>query len=122
MGLVRYRYGYSDADIGRVSVQRDFMLSAIDQWVSWKNIWKAPAAFAMLKSKSTTDLSVGNFVWIAEAILSCGTDDMYMTTVPFYFSGEYLIIDAGENYLNTINTYFNPYSENVSWDDLYIAY
>lgn len=122
MGLVRYRYGYSDADIGRVSVQRDFMLSAIDQWVSWKNIWKAPAAFALLKSKSTTDLSVGNFVWIAEALLSCGTDDMYMTTVPFYFSGEYLIIDAGDNYLNTINTYFNPYSENVSWDDLYIAY
>lgn len=122
MELVRYRYGYSDADIGRVSVQRDFMSSAMDQWISWKNIWKAPAAFAMLRAKSTTDLSVGNFVWIAEALLSCGTDDMYMTTVPFYFSGEYLIIDAGENYLNTINTYFNPYSENVSWDDLYIAY
>lgn len=122
MGLVRYRYGYSDADIGRVAVQRDFMLSAIDQWVSWKNIWKAPAAFALLKAKSTTDLSLTNLVWLAESVLSCGTDDMYMTTVPFYFSDQYLIVDAGENYLNMINTYFNPYAENVTWDDLYIAY
>lgn len=122
MELVRFRYGYADADIGRVRVQRDFMLSAIDQWVSWKNIWKAPAAFALLKAKSTTDLSVGNLVWLAEAVLSCGTDDMYMTTIPFYYSDPYLIIDAGENYLNLINTNFNPYSEAVSWDDLYIAY
>lgn len=122
MELVRYRYGYADADLGRVSVQRNFMLSAIDQWVSLKNVWKAPAAFGMLKAKATTDLSLLNFIWIAESVLSCGTDDMYMTTIPFYFSDQYLIVDAGENYLNMINTYFNPYSENVTWDDLYIAY
>lgn len=122
MELVRYRYGYADADLGRVAVQRDFMLSAIDQWVSWKNIWKAPAAFTMLKSKSTTDLSVSNLVWLAESALICGTDDMYMTTVPFYFSNEYLIVDAGDDYFNLINSHFNPYTENVSWDDVNIAY
>lgn len=121
MELVRFRYGYADADIGRGRVQRDFMKSAMDQWFSWKNIWKAPAALAMLRSKSQTDLSVGNFVWLAEAVLSCGTDDMEMTVVPFYFSGSYLIIDAGQNYLDLLNSRFNPYSEPITWDDLYIA-
>ena len=124
MGLVRYRYGYYDADIGRVRVQRDFMLSAIDQWVSLKNLWKAPGALAMLKANATTDLSVGNFTWIAEAVLSCGTENMYMTTVPFYISGDgtYVLISADGDYLNLLNTYFNPYENDVTWDDLNIAY
>lgn len=124
MGLVRYRYGYYDADIGRVRVQRDFMLAALNQWVSLKNAWKAPAALALLKSNAMTDLSMENFTWFAEAVLSCGTENMYMTTIPFSISGDglYVLISADGDYLNLINTYFNPYENDVTWDDLEIAY
>ena len=34
MGLVRYRSGYSMADLQRVQVQRDFLMEAVRQWKS----------------------------------------------------------------------------------------
>ncbi|MDD6644094.1 MAG: LCP family protein [Firmicutes bacterium] len=122
MGVVRFRSGYADADIGRVSVQRDFMLAAIDQWVSVKNVLKLPQALSLLGRYAQTDLSVSNLLWLAESVLLCGTDDMYMTTMPFYISGDYVAVAADEGYLNLLNEYFNPYARSISWDDLYIAY
>ena len=122
MGLVRFRYGYSDADIGRVRVQRDFMLAAIDQWASIKNVVKLPQALSLFNNNALTDLSTGNLHWLAESVLICGTDDMYMTTMPFGISGDYVVVDADEDYLDLLNEYFNPYASEISWDDLYIAY
>ena len=43
MGLVRYRYGYTMADLDRVNVQRAFIQAAIEQWAKPK---KRPAAAA----------------------------------------------------------------------------
>lgn len=122
MGLVRYRYGYLDADLGRVSVQRDFMAAAMDQWVSLTNAFRVPSALMLLKNNTVTDLSVANLTWLAEAVLTCGTDDMYMTTIPFNISGSYVTVDASGSYLDMINTHFNPYQNDVIWEDLFIAY
>lgn len=122
MGLVRYRYGYLDADLGRISVQRDFMAAAMDQWVSLKNVFQAPGALRLLRSHTVTDMSAANLVWLAEAVLACGTDDMFMTTIPFAISGDYVTVDASGDYLDMLNTYFNPYENAVIWEDLMIAY
>lgn len=122
MGLVRFRYGYADADIGRVSVQRDFMLAAIGQWASVKNVFKLPQALRLFGKYALTDLSTRNLLWLAESVVLCGTDDMFMTTVPFYLTGDYVAIDADGDYLDLINEYFNPYERDIGWDDLDIAY
>ena len=122
MGLVRYRYGYADADIGRVSVQRDFMMAALGQWASLKNIPKLPQALNLILDNSVTDLNTANLTWLAQSVLQCGTDDMQMLTIPHYLSGQYVIIDADDDYLNCINTYFNPYEKDITWEDLNIAY
>ena len=122
MGLVRFRYGYADADIGRVSVQRDFMLAAIHQWASIKNVLKLPQALSLFTKNAQTDLTTSNLLWLAESVVLCGTDDMYMTTMPFYISGDYVVVAADEDYLDLLNEYFNPYTRDIAWDDLYIAY
>ena len=67
-------------------------------------------------------LSTRNLLWLAESVVLCGTDDMYMTTVPFYLTGDYVAIDADGDYLDLINEYFNPYERDIGWDDLNIAY
>ena len=121
MWLVRYRKGYADADIGRVSVQRDFLMAAMDQWASIKNAYKLPQAFSLLSDNAVTDLSARNMLWLAETALLCGTDDIFMTTVPFKISENHVIIDADEDYLDLLNEYFNPYERDISWEDLYIA-
>lgn len=122
MGLVRYRYGYADADIGRVSVQRDFMMAAMSQWASVKNIPKLPQALKLITDNALTDLSTNNLIWLAQSVLQCGTDDMQMLTIPHYLTSEYVIIDADSDYLDCINTYFNPYEEEITGEDLNIAY
>lgn len=122
MGLVRYRYGYLDADLGRISVQRDFLSAAMDQWFHLKNVYKAPAVLSLLQKHTVTDLSTANLIWLAESVLMCGTDDMFMTTIPFHISGDYVTVDASGDYLDLLNTYFNPYENAVIWEDLMIAY
>lgn len=122
MGLVRYRYGYADADIGRVSVQRDFLMAAVEQWAKIGNVVKLPKAMDLLKENSVTDLNSRNMLWLAESLLLCGTENMYTCTVPYYISGDYVIVDDDGEYLDCINDYFNPYEEEISWDDLSIAH
>lgn len=122
MGLVRFRSGYANADIGRVSVQRDFVKAAIEQWATPWNLFRLPVALGMLIKNCETDMSLLNLYWLAESALLCGTDNMYMTVMPFYFSDIYVIVNANQEYLDLINSRFNPYEREVTWEDLNIAY
>ncbi|MBE6984035.1 MAG: LytR family transcriptional regulator [Ruminococcaceae bacterium] len=122
MWLVRFRSGYAMADLERVRVQRDFVVAAMDQWLTVKNIKKIPQVLDILEEYCDTNLSTRNFVWFAWSVLFCGTSDMKMTTVPYYLSGQYVCIDADEDYLDLLNSYFNPYKEPIGFDDLNIAY
>lgn len=122
MGLVRFRSGYADADIGRVSVQRAFIKSAIDQWATPLNLFKLPAALRKIVNNCTTDLSFRELYWLAESAVLCGTDSMYSAVLPFYISDVYVCIDMGQDYIDLINTYFNPYLAPVTWEDFNIAY
>lgn len=122
MGLVRFRSGYAMADLERVSVQRNFIMAAAKQWAKPHNVIKLPKALKILSENSLTDLSSRNCLWFAWSVLVCGTDDMELTTIPYYLSGDYVCIDADEEYLELINQYFNPYEENIGFDDLNIAH
>lgn len=122
MGLVRYRSGYSMADLQRVQVQRDFLVSAVSQWKSPTHLIDALRALPLLEKNTLTDLSFRELTWLAESAVLCGTDDMVMQTVPYYLSDVYVCIDAGDAYLDLINTYFNPYETEVGYGDLNIAY
>lgn len=122
MGLVRFRSGYAMADLQRVNVQRDFLKTAIGQWVSVWNLPKFFSAMGILKDNSVTDLTWRNYLWLAWSAVLCGTDDMTMTTIPYYLSGDYVCIDADTEYLDLLNDYFNPYERAIEFDDLRIAH
>lgn len=122
MGLVRFRSGYADADIGRIRVQRDFIKQAIEQWARPSNILKLPVALWKLLRGCTTDLTLTELCWLAESAIVCGTDSMFATVMPFYFNDIYVCVDLDGDYLDLINAYFNPYTTPVTWDDFNIAY
>lgn len=122
MGVVRYRSGYTMADLQRVSVQRDFLMAAAGQWLSAKHVFKLPQALSLLTGNALTDLTARNLLWLAESALLCGTDDMQMLTIPYTLTSDYVLVDANDEFFEIINTYFNPYERAVDWDDLNIAY
>ena len=120
MGLVRFRKGYDMQDIQRISVQRDFIMAALNQWKTMKNVLLAPKVLSILKEYCLTDLSTANLLWLAESVLVCGTDDMMMTTIPHTLGTDYVYIRGDQAYLELLNRYFNPYTDPIVFEDLHI--
>lgn len=121
MGLVRFRKGYSQQDLERVNVQRDFLMESLKQWMSFGNLTKAFDALDIMEDYCLTNLSRRNLMWLAQCVLLCGTDDMMMTTIPHYQDSMYVYIRCDDAYLELLNTYFNPRVENITYEDLRIA-
>jgi len=123
MGLVRFRSGYAAADLERVNVQRDFVSAAMDQWVSVKNIYKAPRLVAWYAANVTTDMPVSNMTWIATALMACDKSKIGTQTLP----GSASMIHGGSYYVLSpskvaamVNKYCNPYEKNITTDNLSI--
>ncbi len=123
MGLVRFRSGYAQADLARVEVQRDFVSTAVDQWMGPKLLFKAPQLIAWLKTNVETDMSLRNMFWLAWAMFGADTDSMTTETLP----GSAANINGGSYYVlspydvvNTVNESLNPYERDITVDDLYI--
>ena len=125
MWLVRYRSGYALADLQRVQVQRDFLQAALSQWLSLKNIWKAPAAAGLVTANTTTNLSVRELAWIAKTAKLIGTENMQTDTLPgeadYVGDGSYYILWP-EATAELINASYNPYDEDVSSSSIYSPY
>lgn len=95
--LVRFRSGYADADLGRTSVQRDFMQAALKQWTSPLKIWRIPFLTVMIATRIRTDMSLGNLGWIGRVGLLSHTGDIQMDLLPgepqYIGSGSYYVAD-----------------------------
>lgn len=121
MGLVRFRSGYADADLGRVKVQRQFLSALMEQAVSLKGILQSPRLLQVLLSDAETDLTTGNLLWLAEAALTMELSNMDTATLP----GSGLTINGGSYYVldpagvaQTVNAYCNPYTRDITTNDL----
>ena len=123
MGVVRFRSGYTDADLGRVQVQRAFLSALIDQAVSPEGIAKSPLLLQILMEHTDTDLSAQNFLWLAESLLFCDRSEIQTVTLPgsarMLGGGSYYVLDA-EAVAQTVNTYCNPYETEITTDLLNI--
>ena len=123
MGLVRFRSGYADADLGRVQVQRDFLAALIDQAVSVEGVAKSPMLLNLLQSSTETDLTAGNFLWLAEAALFADLKNIETATLPgtarSFESGSYYVLDPA-GVAQTVNAYCNPYERDITTEDLEI--
>lgn len=124
MGLVRFRSGYAMADLKRVEVQREFVAAAMDQWLSVKNIFRAPGAISTLTSSLTGNLSKGNLLWLALNAWKAGRSGLKMVTLPgeaqTVYGASYYLLDA-EQVADAVNEYCNPYQKKITAADLKIA-
>ena len=121
MGVVRYRSGYTDADLGRVSVQRDFLSAAIRQGIRPESILKWPQLLQLLRSRTESDLSAANYLWLARTALLTDLNDIQTVTLPGsarnWESGSYYVLDASLT-AQTVNAYCNPYEQPITEEDL----
>ena len=123
LATLRYRYGYRDADLGRVEVQRMVISQCMKQWVRPSKLALLPEALELVQEESLTDLSVSNFLWIGKTILT-GMGDMTSDTLPGYpdmRGGSSYYILRPDEVAQLINESYNPYHVVIDADDLDIA-
>ena len=123
LATLRYRYGYRDADLGRVEVQRMVISQCMKQWVRPSKLALLPQALELVREESLTDLSVSNFLWIGKTILT-GMGDMTSDTLPGYpdmRGGVSYYILRPDEVAQLINESYNPYHMVINADDLDIA-
>lgn len=125
--VVRWRQnndgtGYATADIGRIGTQQAFLTAVAKQTLQLSN-WDKIGSMAEIFQKSVdTDLKLSNLIWIGEQALTIGSDGIFFHTLPgdgagWYKGGSYYVLDPDAT-LELVNTYFNPYQQDLTTDDL----
>ncbi len=114
--------GYPNADIGRIATQQAFLLAAAKQTLQLSNLDKLDDIARIIAESTDTGLSLSNLLWLGEHAFTCGSDRIFFHTLPgdgagWYNGGSYYILDDTAT-LELINTYFNPYTHELTLDDM----
>ena len=125
--VVRWRQnndgsGYLTADVGRIGTQQAFLLEAAKQTLQLSNLDRLDEMVKIIYENVETDLTLSNLLWLGEQAFSCGVDRISFHTLPgdgagWYSGGSYYILDD-EATLELVNQYFNPYTYDLTLDDM----
>ncbi|MGI5976103.1 MAG: LCP family protein [Candidatus Limivicinus sp.] len=126
MGLVRYRSGYANADLGRIDMQHDFLKACAEQFITLGNIPNAPKVVDILAKGLDTDLTAANIAFFIRQALLCDSDDINFYTMPVVGCtlGEgysYAVIQLYD-WVDMINEYLNPFNTEITSGNLSVVY
>ena len=119
MELVRFRKGYASQDIQRTKVQQEFLRALAKKVLSVSSLTKLKEFADVFSTYVTTDLTVGNMLYLAKALMQCDFDAMKTYTL----EGEGAMINGRSYYplyagklVQVVNESFNPYDAPVTLD------
>ncbi len=117
--FVRYRSGYLEGDIGRISAQRLFITALANQVKTKLDLSSAVSIAKTALQYVTTDLSVAEIGYFAKSAFSVDMDKVTFTTLP---GGGVINPDTGasyyvmyaENVRKIVNAQFNVYEREIT--------
>ena len=128
MQVIRWRKNNGDhgnlqiGDAGRMKVQQDFLKAMVSQCLQAKNIVNIPALADIVLDNVTTDLTVGNLVWLAQQAIGMDVgQDVAFHTMPYtnYARGTAYVLPVVDELLVILNSSgLNPYKRDVRAEDL----
>lgn len=84
-GFVRFRKGYTTADLGRQNAQKQFLaalLTKVKSSLSITNVSQLTKIANEVLKNVDTDMSVTDMIYFAKEIIKCNPSDMNMLTMP----------------------------------------
>ncbi len=121
--LMRFCSGYEGGDLDRVQVQQAFLTALMQQAVRFRNVVKLPAFLNLLMSSTETNLNARNLLWLAKAIQHADRSEIATATLPGKTTEldglSYFVLDSAA-VPETVNTYCNPYQQDVTSEQLEI--
>lgn len=125
MGVVRFRSGYANGDLGRVEMQQKFFKAVAGQFIKLGNIPHLPELVTLLAENMDTDLSAGNIAFFIQEALKCDSENVRfhtMPNIPATVAGlSYDFVDL-EPWLQMINEVLNPFDQPITADNLDAVY
>ena len=128
VGVVRYRKGYRNADIGRIGTQQDFLMTAAKQIIDNKSSISLKDIVTIFLNYVKTDLDYGECAWFAKELLKMDVENINFHTLPGKYDDSlhqgnryvsYVTIYVDE-WLEMINTYLNPFDQDIKESNLNI--
>ncbi len=80
--FVRFRKGYADQDLGRISAQQSFIKALLDQALSTKNIMKIPKLIDIFFEHTEADLTKSEVVKYSLKGMKIKSSEIKMGTIP----------------------------------------
>ncbi len=125
MGLCRYRSGYINGDIGRINMQHDFLKACAKQFTQLGKIPDLGKVVELLSENLDTNMSSANFAYFIRHALLCNEENIRFHTAPTIedtvHGYSYAVLDMLP-WLEMINTILNPYTTEVSLNNLDVVY
>lgn len=120
MELVRYR-GYEAGDIDRINVQQDFLKTAAQQLMD-QNVFTMTELVSIFNEYAVTDMSWNNLLWYAKEMFKLDIENISFYTLDgnytFTYGGLSYVAIYPDEWLKQINEYINPYTREITLDDL----
>ena len=123
LGLMRYRAGYSNADIGRINARQNFLKAAAEQILAQRNSINITNLAEIFLKYVKTDIPLNNLIWFGREFLKLSGEDINFTIMPGAIDNvgvqSYITIYVDE-WLELINTKLNPNLKDITIEDLSI--
>ena len=115
--VMRFRSGYTDQDIGRISTQQDFMLTAAEQILAKRNSISVGDFAKLFLRDVKSNLELSHLIWFGNEFMKLKADDINFHILPgnywdFTETSWYVTIYVDE-WLEIVNEYINPYQEKI---------
>ena len=125
MGVVRYRSGYANGDLGRIEMQQQFLKAVASQFISLGNIPNISQVVSLLAKNMDTDLSAANIAFFLRQALLCDSENINFHTMPntpdMVYGLSYTFVEL-DPWLEMINQCLNPYNASVTAANLDVVY
>lgn len=116
-GFIRFRSGYSQGDLGRVSAQKIFLTALFErakEVVKSANVSALTDIATTISKYLTTNLTVSDLMFYAKAFVNIDLANIHMLTIPGNMVGvDYYVINRAAT-LEAINQYFNIYENEIT--------
>ena len=131
MQVIRHRKNndgsHSEGDVGRLSIQQDFLKAVVKKCLQPAIFLKIPALAEIFADNVKTDLSVGNILAFAKT--AYGMDPsagVSFQTAPLsenaWYRGAAMVTLDGQGILDIVNAGMNPYLRDITLSDLELIY
>lgn len=115
-GFVRYRSGYTAADITRIDAQKIFMSAFIKKLCSLGTVTKISEIATVIQENLTTNISVSDAAYFATNILSIDLSNISMLTLPGasqYIGNVSYYLGNKDALMQTVNLHLNRFENDL---------